>query len=62
MARIARNSIDVEAVKIQILHEAKLIIGRDGFSQLSMRKLATASGMTTELLPVVNGRSRLPSP
>ncbi len=46
MARIARNSIDIEAVKIQILHEAKLIIGRDGFSQFSMRKLAKASGMT----------------
>lgn len=46
MPKASRNAKDVESVKMQIIEAAKMIICRDGFSQLSMRKLAAVLGMT----------------
>jgi len=46
MPKAPRTADDVETVKMQIIEAAKVIICRDGFSQLSMRKLAKALGMT----------------
>jgi len=46
MPKAPRAVKDVEKVKMQIIEAAKVIICRDGFSQLSMRKLAKALGMT----------------
>lgn len=46
MPKAPRNAKDVETVKMQIIEAAKMIICRDGFNQLSMRKLATVLGMT----------------
>ncbi len=46
MPRTPRSAQDVEAVKMQIIEGAKLIICKDGFNQLSMRKLASELGMT----------------
>ena len=46
MARVARRQEDIESVKLEILEAAKGIIYEQGFAQLSMRKLASALGMT----------------
>jgi len=46
MPKAPRTAEDVIAVKMQIIEAAKEIICKDGFNQLSMRKLAAALGMT----------------
>jgi len=46
MPKAPRNAEDIDAVKMQIIEAAKKIICKEGFTQLSMRKLATELGMT----------------
>ncbi|MBV1921307.1 MAG: TetR/AcrR family transcriptional regulator [Pseudomonadales bacterium] len=46
MPKAPRNAEDVDAVRMQIIDAAKGIICKDGFNQLSMRKLASVLNMT----------------
>ncbi len=50
MPRTARNIEEVDIFKQQILDEAVKIVIREGFSRLSMRKIASALGVTATTL------------